>query len=128
MEPRPGRVFIILFLLATAALAGECLSNPGIDFNGRETILSDRDLELINPPPVPEYPASAAEGWTGSCLVGVLVAANGEILRVRIIETAGKVEADSAALEVARQTGWNPAVEDNAYVLRVTLLPFSFNP
>lgn len=128
MDARIGQGLIFVLVMVTAASAGECLSDPGVDFSGREQLLSDREPELVNLPPEPEYPASAQEGWTGRCLVGLFVAANGEVMRVRIIESSGNDEADAAALEAARETEWKPAVEDNAFVGKEVELPFTFNP
>ncbi|MCX7022826.1 MAG: TonB family protein [bacterium] len=62
--------------------------------------------------PEPEYPQLLKEaGWSGSCTVGLYISEKGEILKVWILRSSGKAEADLAALAAAESSRWEPASE-----------------
>ena len=62
----------------------------------------------------PEYPAEAKEqGLEGRVWLQVLVHADGSVTDPHIKRSSGHPELDSAALAVATQNEFKPAVQDN---------------
>jgi len=77
--------------------------------------------------PEPEYPQLLREaGWSGSCTVGLYISEKGEILKVRILRTSGKEEADLAALAAAESSRWEPASEAGLAIPKSVSVTYEF--
>lgn len=96
---------------------------------GDDDITSDvsREPQVIGSVPRPQYPEAArSAGWQGEARVGVFVSETGEVLRVRILNTSGRTDADQAALEAARSTRFEPAMRSGRPVQSEVAVTFEF--
>jgi TonB family protein len=49
------------------------------------------------------------------------------VLRVRIINSTGRPDADAAALEAARKSQWEPALQNGRPIAREVAVTYRFN-
>lgn len=125
-EPRPLRTLLGTTLLASMCIAGgyaAWAAQPGEPVADRPASVSPPDSSG-NP-----YPAEAAkEGIGGMVRVTVDVAADGSITGVRVKSSDPPGVFDAAALEMAKQHKFKPAIENGRPVARSYTLPFRFSP
>jgi TonB family protein len=77
--------------------------------------------------PEPEYPQLLKEaGWSGSCTVCLYISERGEILKVWILRSSGKAEADLAALAAAESSRWEPASEAGLDIPKSVSVTYEF--
>ncbi len=77
--------------------------------------------------PEPDYPQLLREaGWSGSCTVGLYISEKGEILKVWVIHSSGKTEADLAALDAAESSRWEPASEAGIAIPKSVSVTYEF--
>ncbi|MBD3399518.1 MAG: TonB family protein [Candidatus Coatesbacteria bacterium] len=81
--------------------------------------------EPVTPPGVQEFMEQTQESLT--CSVGIYVSADGQVLRVRIINSTGRSDADNAALEAARKSQWEPAMQNGRPIAREVAVTYRFN-
>ncbi len=111
------------------------LETDGGDFEsmgllgGEEDTESDvsQEPQIIGSIPKPSYPEAARDaGWQGECRVGIYVSDTGEVLRVRVLNTSGRNDADQAALAAARTTSWEPAMKSGRPIAAEVAVTFEF--
>ncbi len=119
---------LLLTLAVGAALAGECVSDPEIDYSGRDFVGSDRPPRLADRLVEPVYPADAPEDWRGSCLLLVTVDERGLVIEVEVLESSGLEAADAAAVAAVEASDWLPAVEDGERVVGEVEREVRFHP
>jgi TonB family protein len=102
--------------------------DPLVDPGTADTTTPARKLSLpepATPPGVREFIEQTGESL--SCSVGIYLSAAGEVLRVRIINSTGRPDADAAALEAARKSQWEPALQNGRPIAREVAVTYRFN-
>lgn len=123
------RLVTITALLAVgAALAGECVSDPEIDYSGRDFVGSDRPPRLADRLVEPVYPVDAPEDWRGSCVLLVTIDERGLVIEVEVLESSGLEAADAAAIDAVEASDWLPAVEEGERVVGEVEQEVRFHP
>lgn len=126
-----GATFLSLLLLfgfAVSYVAGVCIVKPDLIAKpAYHTPPAAPGQPSIKTTKMPVYPRSMVkQGVSGKTVVRVLIGTDGSVRETTIEESSGQSLLDSAALEAARNTEFNPAVVDEKAVSAYALLPFDF--
>ncbi|HUT97535.1 MAG TPA: energy transducer TonB [bacterium] len=77
--------------------------------------------------PDPVYPpALKAEGWSGTCSIGLYIDEAGNVGKVWVIRSTGKAEADQAAIEAAWASQWEPATQNGVPIAQKISITYEF--
>ncbi|MBN8885972.1 MAG: energy transducer TonB [Rudaea sp.] len=123
---------LMLLGFAVSYTVGICIANPGAiaepAYRAPPAPPTTPGQPSIKTASLPVYPRSLVEqGVGGRNIVRVLVGADGSVREATIETSSGESLLDSAALEAARNTKFNPAIVDDKAVSAYALLPFDFS-